>query len=79
MVPNYAFELITFGRDGRVQFREFQNLQTAVEAAKSLRASVVRSYRLAVVIDAVGRKRRVPPRILHAPLPPRKQGIPTLP
>ena len=51
MIPKYAFELMIYGRDGRVQVREFETVGTALATAQTLRASIVNGWRLVIVIE----------------------------
>jgi hypothetical protein len=49
-VPSHPFELAIYGRDGHLQVREYQSLDTAMAAANSLRPATTQSYRLSVVL-----------------------------
>lgn len=51
MIPKHAFELTIFHRDGKTQQREYERLDTAVEAARTLRPATVRGYKLTVVVE----------------------------
>jgi hypothetical protein len=52
MIPMAPYELTLFGRDGRVQVRQFENLATAVAAIETLRPGWCRGYRLSIVLES---------------------------
>ena len=51
MIPSHPFELTIFYKDGKVQRREFERLDTAVGACRTLSRKIVRGYALAVVLE----------------------------
>ena len=51
MIPKHPFELTIFFKDGKSQQREFERLETAVEAARTLRPALVRGYKLTIVVE----------------------------
>jgi hypothetical protein len=59
-VPSHPFELLLYGRDGRIQLREYQSIAAAIEAVKSLRPTFCTGYRLSVVLDARNLKENPP-------------------
>jgi hypothetical protein len=48
--PHAPFELLLYGRDGRIQIRQYENLLTAVAAIDTLRPALVRGYTLSIVL-----------------------------
>jgi hypothetical protein len=49
-IPHAPFELLLYGRDGRIQIRQYENLLTAVAAIDTLRPALVRGYTLSIVL-----------------------------
>jgi hypothetical protein len=55
-VPSHPFELLVYGKDRRVTFHEFATLFAAVEAARSLKPSLVNGFRLSICLVAMSFK-----------------------
>ena len=49
-IPHAPFELLLYGRDGRIQIRQYENLLTAVAAIDTLRPALLRGYSLSLVL-----------------------------
>jgi hypothetical protein len=49
-IPHAPFELLLYGRDGRIQIRQYENLLTAVAAIDTLRPGLIRGYSLSLVL-----------------------------
>jgi hypothetical protein len=50
-LPASPYELLLYGRDGRMQVRQFASLQTAVAAIAALRPALTRGYTLSIILE----------------------------